>query len=665
MYMKKLLKALLLLAAAGAAAFSLLTGCFVPDVEMSAERTEAASGTMDYPQDSWAVYWYHCGSNLESDWGCASGDLKEMLDVRLSENVQVVVQTGGADKWRNTQVDADKLQRYVYNDAGFFLVDEQPKANMGKTETLADFLRFCQEHYPAAHTMVLFWNHGGGSVSGAAFDESYRYDSLTLDEFYDAFGQVYNLSVDNPPLDVIGFDTCLMATIDTAYNFCDVARYLVASEESEPGCGWYYTDWLQALSDNPGMDGARLGKAICDAFQKGCEKEDVADEITLSVTDLMRIGPLMRAYESLGQEALRNAVQDSGFFPAFGRMAARAENYGGNTEDSGYTNMVDLGDLARKSAHLLPESAQAVQDGLADCVVYQIRGPYRKQATGLSCYYSYNADKEDYDGFSGIAACNIFTSLYGYEIEGVLDENGMDYLKSIGYSGRAVPPVRTLKDSGSDYPLSIDEGGNLVLDVGADAAGVLTGVYFRLAYIDGESNTALLLGRDNDIDMDWENGIFRDHFRGVWGALDGNLVYMDVVYEGDDYNLYSVPILLNGEAYSLRVVYDYGSERYEILGARKGLDDNGMADKNLRQLQPGDKVTTVYYLATASGGDAFEAYEADTFPVTADTSFGEVELTGGEFAMLFELTDVQNNTSWSQMAALTIEDGMIYTELVD
>ena len=30
--------------------------------------------------------------------------------------------------------------------------------------------------------------------------------------------------------------------------------------------------------------------------------------------------------------------------------------------------------------------------------------------------------------------------------------------------------------------------------------------------------------------------------------LDGHLVYMELSYESDDYNLYSIPILLNGEA---------------------------------------------------------------------------------------------------------------------
>ena len=45
---------------------------------------------------SWAVYWYLCGSDLETNGGFATTDLSEMMEVQLPENVNVVIQTGGA-----------------------------------------------------------------------------------------------------------------------------------------------------------------------------------------------------------------------------------------------------------------------------------------------------------------------------------------------------------------------------------------------------------------------------------------------------------------------------------------------------------------------------------------------------------------------------------------
>ena len=203
------------------------------------------------PESTWAIYWYLCGSDLESWYGCATEDLEEMMAVSLPEGVRVVIQTGGAMDWFREDIQADRIGRYVYDAEGFRLLEEQPQANMGEAATLESFLRFCTKGYPAENTMVLFWNHGGGSVNGAAFDVNYSFDSLDINEFRQAFEQVCTPDSENQPFDIIGFDACLMATIDVAGVFRDVGKYLVASEELEPGNGWYYTGLFEALAEEP------------------------------------------------------------------------------------------------------------------------------------------------------------------------------------------------------------------------------------------------------------------------------------------------------------------------------------------------------------------------------------------------------------------------------
>lgn len=620
------------------------------------------TGSFD-SNDTWAFYWYLCGSDLESGNGAATSDLDEMLAVELPPNVQVVIQTGGAQQWQNDIVDASKTQRYLYSSDGLELVDEQPVANFGDAQTLSDFLGFCAENYPADHTMVSFWNHGGGSVSGAAFDELHNFDSLTLDEMYQAFESVYELSEENPPFELVGFDTCLMATIDVAYTFSDIGRYLVASQELEPSTGWYYSGWLQALADNPAMSGAELGRAICDNYVEGCEQYGVADDITLSVVDLSKMERIMAAYNNLGKEALSLAADDPVFFSEFGRAASRAENYGGNTPDEGYTNMVDLGHLVRNSENILPENAQSVLNALDEAVVYRVNGPYREQSTGLSCYYSYNGDVDDYTGYTQIGASEPFIYLYGYELGGELTDEGMQYVNEMGYE--TLPEIPNLSNTDTnleDFPLTVSEDGNAVMELGSDISNLLKGVYFQLYYVDEEEDIILMLGRDNDIDMDWGNGIFQDNFRGVWGAIDGYLCYMEIVYEGDNYNLYSIPILLNGEEYHVRVVYSYTEEAYQILGARKGLDDNGMADKNMVQLKPGDEITTLHYVQTISGEeDDLQQVPIDTFTVTETTSFAEEDMGDGTFMMMFEMVDASSESYFSDLVEFTVEGDTIYT----
>lgn len=616
---------------------------------------------IDVESGTWSIYWYLCGSDLETNYGCATQDLMELMEVTLPENVRVVIQTGGAKEWQNNVVNADILQRYVYDSAGLTLVDELPPASMGDTATLTDFLRFCKTYYPAEHTAVLFWNHGGGSVNGAAFDERYYLDSLTLDEMRTAFGRVWPGDENNPPLELVGFDTCLMATVDVVDTFVGTARYLVASEEVEPGNGWNYTGWAGALAEDPTMDGAALGRIICDTYYAGCEAVGTQNKATLSLTDLTRCGPLLEAYEAFGAEALAEACEDPSFFSRFARIAAQSENYGGNTREQGYTNMVDLGHMARQSTGLL-QTAGDVLTALEDCVLYRVNGPYRAEATGLSCYYSYNGDLDDLSGYTAVGAGEAFKHFYSYELTGELDHAGMQYIADLNY--HELPDVPNLMTTEWDgMPLQVDENGVSSLTLGPEADSVLAGIGFSLYFLDDSSDIMLLLGTDNDMNADWENGIFTDNFRGVWGSIDGHLVYMELCFEGGDYNLYSIPILLGEDPYNLQVAYDFNTEEWSILGARPGIGESGMSDKELRLLQPGDVVTTVWYYSTISGDDGTEAYTAEEFTVTAQTSFYEVPLPNGRYGMVFEMRDAMGHYAYTEPVFFLCDGGEISTLL--
>lgn len=82
---------------AAAMAFSLAACGEDESAEPSAENSVPVSaGPVSSGDGSWAVYWYLCGSDLESGGGFATTDLSEMMEVELPENITVVIQTGGA-----------------------------------------------------------------------------------------------------------------------------------------------------------------------------------------------------------------------------------------------------------------------------------------------------------------------------------------------------------------------------------------------------------------------------------------------------------------------------------------------------------------------------------------------------------------------------------------
>ena len=625
--------------------------------------TVSACGQDDNTGETeWAIYWYLCGSDLESWYGCATDDLEEMLAAEIPENVKVVIETGGALEWQKSEIDEDQIDRFVYDKGKLRKVEKQPQADMGDAATLESFLRFCTEKYPAEKQMVLFWDHGGGSVTGSEFDINYSFDSLTIKEFHDAFEAVFGTDAEEPPFEVIGFDACLMATIDVASAFSDFGKYMVASQELEPGNGWYYTGWLQALAEKPEMDGAALGKAICDAYVQGCEMAGTGEDVTLSVTDLSKIDRLLEAYNEMGTAALMGTAEEPAVFTSFSRGAVYAENYGGNTEEEGYTNMVDLGHLCRNNAYLLPDSSVEVQKALDDCIIYKVNGPYRTEASGLSCYHSYNADIENFVDYTEVGCSEAFKYFYGYGLSGELSKAGLQYLQDKGVHEEDIAVDSGMLDISvlEGWDVYIDDYGNAVLDVLPRGAEPIVNVRTKVVMDDGVSDYFRFMGESGQINYDYEEGIFTSQITGYWPSIDGNFVFTRMLYQGEDYTVYSVPVLLNGEEYNLRVVYDHDKQDYTVLGARKGLTDEGMPDKHLVHLQPGDVLTTIYLDRSLTGEGGFDHRAGANITVTEETMFYEAPLPDGRYSFLFEMTDARGKTAWSEMADFELDEGYIY-----
>ena len=605
--------------------------------------------------ETWALYWYLCGSDLETNGGFASIDLDELAQVDLPEHVQVVIQTGGSSEWKSN-IDSEVISRYLYDSDGFTLLDQLPLASMGDADTLGDFLNYCNEEFPADKRAVVLWNHGGGSVAGIAFDELFGGDSLTLGEVNHA------LDVSGGHYELIGLDACLMASIDTAAAVCDYGNWLVASEELVPGCGWNYQALMETLADNPRIDGAELGEAICDAYYDVCEQIGQSDMVTMSVIDLGEVPALVEAYNDLGTEALASAGLSPTFINAFGRAARSAENYGGNNDSQGYSNMVDLGDLVSEASEaLLPATSDALLSSLDSAIHYQVKGFYRQQASGLSCYFNYNGDYENYQRFASVGASEAFAHYFDYMLSGEVSDELVEYLMAadaLAGDEEIAPVTAPSADDLEDHPVTITDDQFAELQLGSAVADELLTVRFNLAVIDEDGTFAVFLGSDNDLDADWDEGIFRDNFRGVWGSLDDELVYMELTEETDDYQLYAVPVLYNGEAHTMIVSYIYDTESYGILGLRLGIDESGMAQGEMRPLIPGDTIEPLFYALNLEAEDAeVETVPMDPLIVREDTEFVEADLGDGRFMMVFEMIDIMNNSYLSEAVTIEIEDG--------
>ena len=129
----------------------LFTGCSDEPKEKLAPVTKTANFTDTYKaEDTWLVYWYLCGTDLETSYGSASTDLQELLEVKLPANVKVLIQTGGTNQWQNNVVNSGATERYIYDASGLNRVESLEDADMGDVNTLADFVRYGAQ-IPADH----------------------------------------------------------------------------------------------------------------------------------------------------------------------------------------------------------------------------------------------------------------------------------------------------------------------------------------------------------------------------------------------------------------------------------------------------------------------------------------------------------------------------------
>lgn len=621
--------------------------------------------------DNWVVYWYICGSDLETEYGSATTDIEEMLDVNLPPNVKIVLQTGGSYEWQNDVMGNNVIGRYLYDASGLHELEMVPDADMGDKSTLQNFLQFGKDNFPADHRVFVFWNHGGGTTGGVCVDE--RTDnSLTLNDIQNAFAGVYGTSQEAPPFELVGFDACLMGTYDVANMLNGISRYMTASEEFEPSNGWDYSGWVRALAQNPSMDGATLGRSICDSYMIGCEEYGTEETATLSVVDLSRVPAVKSAYESFGVEALTQAKNNpQKFFSDFGRDAQRAENYGGNTREQGYSNMVDLGDLAYRAQHIMPRTATQLMNSIDNAVVYKVQGKYRRRGSGLSGYYPYDGDVDNYSSYvAQDAASFAHKCLYYYLLSGEWPEEADEVLAG-NQSSVTVPvlpaqPSQKLCDVSQmeDTPVYIDNEGISYVSLSEQQMDMLSAVHCQLVYIDEKEDILLALGSDSNIIGDWDSGIFKDNFYGKWPMLDGHPVYVEITTEEDNYNIYSIPIKLNGVECNLQVSYTYNDEKYHIIGAWKGIDDNGMGDRHFMKLKAGDTITTIHYaMPLSSNTNEYVPVEAETFTIGSNPVFDDAETGDGLYGYFFEFVSPTGDSSFSQMVQFTIKNGEITTDV--
>ena len=349
--------------------------------EVASGSREKRTKIIGNGKDVVTIMLYLCGTDLESRSKMATSDLQEMAAAKIADNVNLIVYTGGCSRWNNSIISSSRNQIYQVKEGGLLkLEDNAGTRPMTDPATLSSFIQYCKTNFPANRNELILWDHGCGSVSGYGYDEKFKSSgSMSLSGINKA------LKDGGVEFDFVGFDACLMATAETGLMLNNYADYMIASEETEPGIGWYYTNWLTTLSKNTSIPTVELGKCIVDDFVETCEKRTPGQGTTLSVTDLAELANTVPSKLNAFAKSITKSIQEKDF-----KKISSARS---GTREFARSSRIDQVDLAHLAKNVGNKEGRELADVICSAVKYNRTSRGMTNAYGLSIYFPYQSTR--------------------------------------------------------------------------------------------------------------------------------------------------------------------------------------------------------------------------------------------------------------------------------
>ncbi len=594
--------------------------------------------------------------------GFASADFAQMVSVSLPEQVKLVVQTGGARRWQNLDINPNRTQRFLLDKDGIKEVYSVPALEMADADNLADFLSWSIEHYPADHSMVLFWDHGG-AASGYGSDEIFG-SMLSLKDLHNALEKAVGFDPENPYFEAIGFDACLMAGTEIVHELYGFTKYLLASEESEPGSGWDHESWLSALAEHPEMNGAQLGKVITDSYLDASNQ--LYAEIgyvsagTFSVIDMKAGEEVYQAYAELIKEALPVIIKDPGYLASLTGAANRSVFYAGDSYR--VYNTIDLGLFMDNLPEPFFEAGKAVKEQLKKAVLYHRGSGYLTESQGLSVYYP--ARIEGMGGLmtflnyiNHVSDNKDIDALYYYKVAGCLNEELQDYVKEAGY-GEAKKLDYSILKGIADIEVKANEEGYFTFSLSDEMMDLIQDARLEIARLDEESGKVTYYGEDRDITMA-DNNTFVAVFTGSWLMINDSPLATDIIDATDEYITYSVPMIYNLLTdVNFMLSYHFNTQQVDFIGIRSQENEADLLGRDLITLKPDTIVMPVYETRNLESNSRTKD-TGDLITIDETTNFGFKTLADGSYLAYGTIQDLRSDRYYTPIYKLTIKGGTI------
>lgn len=592
--------------------------------------------------------------------GMASADISEMTSGVWGDNIQVVIQTGGATHWTNDLINPNRTQRFLYKGGKFTEVADLPLQPASEPDTLAGFLRFCRDEYPADHNILVLWDHGGGPF-GYGQDSIYG-KMLSLKDVREALSSVYRPNSAKPAFDIIGFDACLMSCLEVTNALDGFASYYCVSEEATPGDGWDYGPWLQALTDDPTMSPAQVARKIVDSFTdyyvtQNINLPDLENNTTMSVIDAKKTAALYDAYAELCEAQLVDAVKDMGVLAEIGRCGARATRYG--LDNANVFNTVDLGNYADYMIDSYPEQCAKIKDLIGEAVLYHRECGSLADSTGIAvyiptevndvggllCYLDYVYDISDKDSVN---------ALYFYKQAGCLNDEMKEYVATLTDFEPEVLDITPFTKFSKAEPAIDDKG--FVIPVADKLRNLMSEYQLEVGKYDADARTITYYGREAVLSLDGEGGLASE-FDGTWICLNGQPLYVEIVSSTPSATEYKAHITYDGDEAYLMISCSRDTGACTINSIRKVEQDNAVnsfaSTRSRLQPEAGKTIIPLYQQTNYKTGET-SYVEGKKITFTANTGVTRELLPEGYYLSTAVISDSRGDNYYSMVVGATV-----------
>ena len=228
------------------------------------------------------------------------------------------------------------------------------------------------------------------------------------------------------PLDILGFDSCVMGMLEVGYQFGTSTKTIIASEGSVPSAGWTYAKILGCLAGENNRNGEDVDRTVASKFVKEFIRSQDSytvggASVDMAAWDMSKFDDLATAFNKLA-EVLIECFDDeeSRIYRQMERVILQVH---WKCQSYMYDQNVDLGDFCElldqecgrvieelgdgddlKQLKKVQKTCRKVQDELKEAVILSgFSGGGYQYSNGVSVFFpwsrqAYQVSKKNYEG---------------------------------------------------------------------------------------------------------------------------------------------------------------------------------------------------------------------------------------------------------------------------